>query len=65
MSALGQVIEIITSPMMLFFGILLVFCVVIAERYYQGPLTKEQKQQRNRKLRSEYGKSTKFFEPAS
>lgn len=56
MNALDQAIDILTSPMMLIFGILLVFCVVIAERHYQGPLTKEQKQQRNRKLRAEYGK---------
>lgn len=53
---LDSLLEIITSPLMIFFVLLLVFTLIYAIRESKPGLTGDKKQARNRKIRAEYGK---------
>lgn len=52
-----SLLEIIASPLMIGSAMVLGFSLLLVLREYKTGLTGEQKQARNRKIRSEYGKS--------
>lgn len=51
-----SLLEIIASPLMIGSAMVLGFSLLLVLREYKTGLTGEQKQARNRKIRSEYGK---------